>query len=318
MSRIDLAIADHIDAGAPPPGLDWPERAGLRALRKQELAIARRFYGGPAALYTALAFVQFGVWLALFGLTMTGRVSPFLACPLATLICIGGFITGHEAMHGNLKPGAHPARGLNAVVGVISLLPLVIPFSMGRLTHGAHHTHCNDPERDPDCCDAAPNAWAALIKTWYNRQPGVPGVTFHYRRVLQMIGTPEALAAERMAVMYQFGFVGVLSVLAWSGHALTAALVWWLPRQLALSYIRFTFSWAPHHPRENRGSRYTNTRVFGGRIGNLLSMGMQYHIIHHLYPNILIHRTRPAFAALREVLEARGVDCSAQPRRKER
>jgi beta-carotene hydroxylase len=41
-----------------------------------------------------------------------------------------------------------------------------------------------------------------------------------------------------------------------------------------------------------------------------MSMGMETHIVHHLYPNIPNHRTRPAYMALKPVLAARGVDVS--------
>jgi beta-carotene hydroxylase len=89
-----------------------------------------------------------------------------------------------------------------------------------------------------------------------------------------------------------------------------AALVWWLPRHIGLSYIRFYLSWAPHHPRAGRIGRYENTYVFKSRLGHVLSMCMETHIVHHLYPNIPNHRTRAAYFALKPILAERGVDVS--------
>ncbi len=37
-------------------------------------------------------------------------------------------------------------------------------------------------------------------------------------------------------------------------------------------------------------------------------MGMETHLIHHLYPAIPNHRTRAAYFALKPILDARGVD----------
>jgi beta-carotene hydroxylase len=37
-------------------------------------------------------------------------------------------------------------------------------------------------------------------------------------------------------------------------------------------------------------------------------MGMQFHIIHHLYPRIPLMRTPAAYRALRPILEVRGCD----------
>jgi len=105
--------------------------------------------------------------------------------------------------------------------------------------------------------------------------------------------------------------MAVLFGMAWTGHAIEAALIWWLPRHIGLSYIRFFLSWAPHHPREGRQGRYENTKVFRSRLGHVLSLGMETHLIHHLYPSIPNHRTREAYRALKPVLEQRGVDTSA-------
>ncbi|MBT6573052.1 MAG: beta-carotene hydroxylase, partial [Gammaproteobacteria bacterium] len=41
------------------------------------------------------------------------------------------------------------------------------------------------------------------------------------------------------------------------------------------------------------------------RLGNLLSMGMQYHIIHHLYPRIPLSLTPAAYRELKPILQRR-------------
>jgi beta-carotene hydroxylase len=51
--------------------------------------------------------------------------------------------------------------------------------------------------------------------------------------------------------------------------------------------------------------------VFKSRLGHVLSMGMETHLVHHLYPQIPNHRTRAAYRALKPVLARRGVDITA-------
>ena len=58
----------------------------------------------------------------------------------------------------------------------------------------------------------------------------------------------------------------------------------------------------------NETGRYRETRAFRSRIGNIGSMGMQYHIIHHLYPTIRLNRTPAAYRALRPFLVERGCE----------
>lgn len=317
MSRLEPDFAEAFErAVAVPPGEQRRLQAALDqaargALRRQEIAIARQFQGGGGWPYAVAAFACFAIWLSFFPLALLGWLNLPLAFVLSTVFAVGGYVTGHEAMHSNIARHGERGRWINEAVGAISTIPIAFPFSMARITHLEHHRHCNDPLRDPDYTDEAPNWWMAIYKSWYNRQPGVDGSIRHYMRILTGMDTPAARNALRDTVLTQLAYMGVLFAMAWSGHAIEAALIWWLPRQIGLSYIRFFLSWAPHHPREGRTGRYENTKVFKSRLGHVLSICMETHIVHHLYPRIPNHRTRRAYRALKPVLEKRGVDCSA-------
>ena len=317
MSEADLLFqpdtAGRVGSGDAPAILLGPDGLDLytrRDLRKEEIAIAREFHGGPMWFYAAAAFGCFAIWLAFFPLAMMGLINPPLACAASCIFATGGYVTSHEAMHSNIARPGEKLRWLNEAVGAVSTIPIVFPFSMARLMHLEHHYHCNHPTKDPDYTDEAPNMWAAWYKTWYNRQPGVDGSIHHYKRILIEMGTPEARRALRETLLLQLVFLGVLFAMAWSGYAIEAALIWWLPRHVGLSYIRFYLSWAPHHPREGKLGRYENANLFKSRLGHVLSMGMQTHLVHHLYPGIPNHRTKAAYFALKPILKARGVDVS--------
>ncbi len=298
------------DRPALPLGPDGLDRYTRRDLRREEMVIAQRFHGGAMWPYAVAAFGCFAVWVAFFPLAVMGMLNLPLACVLSCIFATGGYVTSHEAMHSNIARPGERLRWLNEAVGAVSTIPIVFPFSMARLMHLEHHYHCNDPSKDPDYTDEAPNAIMAIYKTWYNRQPGGDGSIHHYKRILTEMGTPEARRALAETMVLQLVFMGVLFGMAWRGYAIEVALIWWLPRHIGLSYIRFFLSWAPHHPRQGKIGRYENTHVFKSRLGHVLSMGMQYHVIHHLYPGIPNHRTKPAYAAMRDILKARGVDVS--------
>ncbi len=292
---------------------DGLDRHTRRNLRQEEIAIARRFQGGPMWPYSLAALGCFAIWVSLFPLATLHLVNLPLVCLVSCIFATGGYVTAHEAMHSNIARRGEKLRWLNELVGEVSTIPIVFPFSMARLMHLQHHYHCNDPEKDPDYTDEAPSALMAIWKTWYNRQPGVDGSIHHYKRILAGMGTAEARRALNQTVVLQLAFMAVLFTMAWTGHAIEIAALWWLPRHVGLSYIRFYLSWAPHHPREGRQGRYENTNVFKSRLGHVLSMGMQYHVVHHLYPGIPNHRTKPAYYAMRHILAARGVDVSPLP-----
>lgn len=318
MSDADLILASDTLARTPagetpalPLGADGLDAYTRRNLRKEEIEIARRFHGGKTWVYGVVAIVCFAIWVSFFPLAIMGMLNLPLAFVLSCIFATGGYVTSHEAMHSNIARKGEKRRWLNELTGQISTIPIVFPFSMARLMHLEHHYHCNDPKKDPDYTDEAPNMWMAWYKTWYNRQPRVDGSIHAYKRILAEMGTPEAARSLRETLVLQLFFMAVLFTMAWNGYAIEAALIWWLPRHIGLSYIRFYLSWAPHHPREGKRGRYENTNIFKSRLGHVLSMGMETHLVHHLYPSIPNHRTRAAYFAMKDVLKARGVNVSA-------
>ncbi len=276
-------------------------------LRKLEFDIARKHIGHFPWLAVIWAFGNLGLWLALWPLVFTGALPLWAGFIIATVCVSACYLPSHEAQHDIIARRGDKLRWLNQLVGHTSTIPLVLPYSVAKLTHMEHHRHANDPELDPDYSTSAPGPWSALWRGIVNRQPGAKGGFNAYGRLLTNMGTPEAKQALLLALIYRVSFYGILTVLAWSGYAIEAALLWWLPRHLALSYIYFFLSWAPHHPAKKTG-RYKDTRSFNSFWGNIGSMGMQYHIIHHLHPRIPLYRTPRAYWEMRPVLEARGCD----------
>lgn len=275
-------------------------------LLKLERNIAARHLGFFPWGSVVWCIANLGVWLSLWPLVLTGTLPLWAGFAIATLNTALSYLPSHEAQHDIIaKPGTK-WRWLNQLVGHVSTLPIVLPYGVAKLTHMEHHKHANHPENDPDYPTHAPNALAAIWKSILNRQPGVEGGQNRYGEILKEMDTPQANKALLVAAFYELGFYTILFGLAWSGLALEAALLWWLPRHIGLTYIQFYLSWAPHHPGQKLG-RYKDTRAWASRFGNIASMGMQYHVVHHLYPRIPLMRTPAAYWELRDVLVARGV-----------
>ncbi len=260
-------------------------------LMRLEKQIADRFMGGLPWGSISWGLGNLAVWLSLWPLTLSGILPLWIAFPIATLNVMLSYLPSHEAQHRIIAQEGDKLFWLNELVGHLSTIPLVVPYDVARLTHLEHHKHTNDPELDPDIGTKAKGPWHSILNSIRNRQPGSKA-SASYGATLQRLGTPAAQRAGLIA-------------LAWTGHAVVAALIWWLPRHIAQTYIQFYLSWAPHHPGTETG-RYRNTRSFRSLVGNIGSMGMQFHIIHHLYPRIPLMRTPAAYWALKPVLEARG------------
>lgn len=244
------------------------------------------------------------LFLSLIPLAIADILPLWLGFPLATVGVIACYLPSHEAQHSIVASRGKPLRWLNELLGHFSTIPMVAPFRILRATHMEHHAHCNDEALDPDYDVHAPSDWAYLINSLRRRFTESGNA---YGETIQRIGQGH-LALD--GLIYQVVFYALMIGLAWSGYALEAFFLWWLPKHLGMMYISYYLSWAPHHPAEEQG-RYRDTRGFKSRLGNILSMGMQYHIVHHLYPRIPLSLTPAAYRELKPILQRRNCDLGA-------
>ncbi|MEO1661311.1 MAG: fatty acid desaturase [Pseudomonadota bacterium] len=276
-------------------------------LVRMEREIASRHLDKFPYFAVIWAFTNLAVWLALWPLVFMGIIPLWLGFIIATVNVTLSYLPSHEAQHDIIaKPGSK-LRWLNQLVGHLSTIPLVLPYRVAKVTHMDHHKHANDPALDPDYSSHADGPMQAIWKSLLNRQPRANGGFNAYGETLQR---KERLDVLLDGIVYQILHYGILFALAWSGYAIEAALLWWLPRHIALTYIQYYLSWAPHHPGHQTG-RYRDTRSFRSILGNFGSLGMQYHIIHHLHPRIPLYRTPRAYWEMKPILEARGCDVHA-------
>ena len=276
-------------------------------LMRMEREVAARHLNKFPYFAVFWAFSNLAIWLALWPLVFMGIIPLWLGFIIATANVTLSYLPSHEAQHDIIaKPGSK-LRWLNQLVGHTSTLPLVLPYQVAKITHMDHHKHANDPDLDPDYSTHADGPLHAIWKSLYNRQPRANGGFNAYGEVLQRKGRMDVIL---ISVAYQVVHFGTLFALAWSGYALEAALLWWIPRHIALTYIQYYLSWAPHNPGLTKG-RYRDTRSFRSILGNIGSLGMQYHIIHHLHPRIPLYRTPRAYWEMKPILEARGCDVHA-------
>jgi beta-carotene hydroxylase len=243
------------------------------------------------------------VWLALWPLVLLGFIPLWLGFIIATINMSLVYLPTHDAQHDIVARPGQKLRWLNELVGHATSWMIIYPFELLRVTHLDHHRHTNDPELDVDITSMANGPWHAIWSSIRQRQPDAKRSS-DYMRSAARNGREDLIL---LALVYRLGFIAVLGALAWNGYALEALLLWWLPYQIAMTYLIFFLSWAPHHPGDKTG-RYTNTRSWKSMVGNIGSMGMQYHIVHHLHPYIPLVRTPAAYREMRPILEARGCD----------
>ena len=271
-------------------------------LRKLELQIARKYSTRFPWEIVVWAFGNLVCWLALWPLVLSGTIPLWLGFIVATLNMSLVYLPTHDAQHDIIARPGQRLRWLNEAVGHATSWMIIYPYQVLRISHLDHHRHTNNPELDVDITSHAPNAWAAIWGSIRQRQPDAKR-NQDYLASLMRAGREDLIL---VVVAYRLTFIAILGALAWNGFALEALLLWWLPYQIAMTYLIFFLSWAPHSPGMSEG-RYRNTKSWKSKVGAIGSMWMEYHTVHHLHPYIPLLNTPAAYREMRPILEAR--DC---------
>jgi len=203
------------------------------------------------------------------------------------------FTVMHDAVHRT----AHRSSFVNAMLGRISAFTLTVTLPLFRAVHYEHHSHTNDPDRDPDL--GVSRRPRLLVPLWCLGMIAEYRFHFYGRKLWRnKRDLAEALLMEAFLVAVLVGaFV--------TGNFALLATVWLGPALIAIVFLALTFDFLPHYPYDSR-ERFFDTRIYPGRLLNALLLGQNYHLIHHLWTTIPWYRYQRAFRAVRPELEARG------------
>jgi len=278
----------------PEPAVDSAPESLIVEVR--QTSVPRRWLGAPDSAWnpTLSLLVVCVVGFALSSWAWaTGRwVTPWTLAPLS--VCFYGVFTVlHDATHGV----AHRNRRVNQALGRVGAFVLLLPYPVFRGAHLAHHSHTNDPDRDPDFIVAWRPAW--LRPLWLLL------VSSHYRWRVYGGGLLRGRGARREALATEALLAGGIAGAVAAGHAGALVQLWLAPAAIAIFFLGFAFDWIPHHPHTTR-ERYYDTRAQPGRLLDVLLLGQNYHLVHHLWTTIPWYRYRRAFDDVRADLVARG------------
>ena len=195
----------------------------------------------------------------------------------------------HDACHN----AAHRNRVINAILGHVSALMLVFAFPVFTRVHLQHHAHVNDPENDPDhYVSTGGPLWLIAVRFLYHE------VFFFKRRLWRKYELLEWFLSRL--------FVGSIFYVSMQYHFLGYVLnFWFIPAAVVGVALGLFFDYLPHRPHKER-DRWKNARVYPSPILNLLIMGQNYHVLHHLWPSIPWYNYQPAYQATKPLLDAKG------------
>jgi beta-carotene hydroxylase len=265
------------------------------ARRVPEIRIDRRFVGASESALNptvALFLGTVGVYAAGVAGALTGVVPLWVAVPVLAVAIYTGFTVLHEAMHGV----AHRSKRVAGFMGWVCGILLLIPLPLFRGVHYAHHARTNDPDRDPDLfC-----AWGPAILRPFTLLAGPLVYRWHFythRLWRDRAGLRTALAVDASLIVFlarAFAF----------GPGAWVATLWLAPATLAVLWLTLAFDYLPHYPMTQQG-RYHDTRICPGRVANVLLLGQNYHLVHHLWNTVPWYRYQEVFETYEDEFRAR-------------
>lgn len=261
------------------------------------IKVAREWIGPPSGTLTNPT-----VWLFVIGIgTLTtgaaGYLLGVLPAPATIAINATAIYLLFTVMHDSMHRTAHRSRFVNDLLGRISALPLTVTMPQFRAVHYEHHSHTNDPERDPDLGVARQPRWA--LPLW------CLGIMVDYRRHFygRRLWRDRADLAESLAM--ECVLLGVVVGSIATGTFGTIAVVWLGPALIAVALLALCFDFLPHYPYESN-ERYRDTRIYPGRFLNALLLGQNYHLVHHLWTTIPWYRYQRVYREIEHELVERG------------
>jgi beta-carotene hydroxylase len=275
-----------------------PEIAAEFSFEKEKV-IAKSFSQRLQWEMILIGLGQAAIWLSLWPLVLNGIIDLWVGFFIAILCACFAYLPSHEAQHGNYSRGNPRLRWLDGFVGHITLITLIYPYHLLRVTHMKHHAYTNDPEKDPDYLNAHTSSVLKVIKNVLD------GSTVDFGKYLEVFSTDKAFVnsfkkAIPISLLYRFTLLVLVII-----FPLETLLLWWLPAKIGTVYTTVFFSYFPHLGTST--GRYQNTRFWSHWMPRYLNHSMQLHFIHHLHPGIGHYDEPKAVEALKPFLIARKV-----------
>lgn len=253
--------------------LDPAKRAAIRDLHRIQ----------PGWNLVALFFVALwvvGAWLVLRG--------SHIAIQLVGYTGIGVAIHGlvvlmHEGIHGSL----FRSKGIDRWFGFLLGVPTMVSFTAYRVTHLAHHRY-NRTEDDPDEFTNLTRSNRLLALAFYAWM--VAGTFVYFFFHVPLTALARGTRRERVAVVAEYLTLAVLygALVATTWHFGTLGTIlhcWVLPMIVAVIFGNIR-GWA-EHMMTVPGNPLTQTRtVKSNFVVSFLTLNLNYHLEHHLFPGI--------------------------------
>lgn len=256
--------------------------------KRESIVLDPYLFGPPKEFFNpTICLLLFSIIGAFFSIIGYWKFAlPGILCfviNVVSLHCAGTVI--HDASHRT----AHYNLNINMLAGHISALLLGFSFPVFTRVHMQHHAHVNDSEDDPDhFVSTAGPLWLIAARFFYHE------VYFFQRKLWKKY--------ELLQWGLGRSIVIIVVIVAIRMHFISFILKFWFCPALVVGLaLGLFFDYLPHRPFVNT-DRWHNARVYPNKILNLLILGQNYHLIHHLWPSIPWYHYQEAYYLTADIL----------------
>ena len=280
-------------------GVDIKDAVSEEFSFEKEKAVAKKYAQRFQWEMILIGIGQACVWLSLWPLVMFGIIPLWLGFVVACFCACMAYLPSHEAQHGNYSRGDPKKRWIDALVGHITLITVMFPYEILRVTHMKHHAYTNHDDKDPDFLTSNAKSVKEVILL------SLDGTSPDYQKYKEVYSSDAAFQKAfekgvKVSLAYRLTLMSLVLL-----FPLQTLLLWWLPAKIGVLYTTLFFSYYPHIGTEI--GRYKNTRFWQHWMPRYINHSMQLHFVHHLHPNIGHYDEPKAIEELKPFLIARGV-----------
>ena len=280
-------------------GVDIKDAVSEEFSFEKEKAVAKKYAQRFQWEMILIGIGQACVWLSLWPLVMFGIIPLWLGFIVACFCACMAYLPSHEAQHGNYSRGDPKKRWIDALVGHITLITVMFPYEILRVTHMKHHAYTNHDHKDPDFLTSNAKSVKEVILL------SLDGTSPDYQKYKEVYSSDAAFQKAfekgvKVSLAYRLTLMSLVFL-----FPLQTLLLWWLPAKIGVLYTTLFFSYYPHIGTEI--GRYKNTRFWQHWMPRYINHSMQLHFVHHLHPNIGHYDEPRAIEELKPFLIARGV-----------
>ena len=263
---------------------------------ESEMVLLRQLHAGRRLAEIAFFVVVWiaSGWLGIVALGtpgMTGWIARVVAIAAAAAALNAFYLLSHEGHHHLLfRDGI-----ANHIANIVLCVPLLHSPSAYRVLHELHHRFLGGPGDPDEYRNYSGNPRVRWALQWVRLTIG----TLVYMPLIPVVAWRRAETATRRWIAVEYGGMSLVWIAIFATVPLPVLLQVWLIPGIVVGYISAVRALAQHALTDHADPLLASRSVRSNRIVSFLLLNENYHLEHHLFPEVPSYHLPRLHALLR-------------------